>query len=152
MIETLGNLGDFIGGIAVIGSLIYLAIQIRSNTKSNQAQALSQWATFSSFTIDHMIRDREFVELLQRFLSSDDWTQDDPDTIRVSMFLVQMFQNLQTIFYIQQSGTIGEEFLEAQVPYIDNVLSQPGGKHWWHSAGEQTFTPQFVTFIRQRIT
>jgi len=28
-IETLGNLGDFVGGLAVIASLLYLAVQIR---------------------------------------------------------------------------------------------------------------------------
>jgi hypothetical protein len=33
MIETLGNIGDFVGGIGVIVTLIYLAIQIRQNTQ-----------------------------------------------------------------------------------------------------------------------
>jgi hypothetical protein len=32
VLEDLGNLGDFLGGIAVIATLIYLAIQIRQNT------------------------------------------------------------------------------------------------------------------------
>ena len=31
-LEALGNLGDLIGGIGVIVTLIYLAIQIRQNT------------------------------------------------------------------------------------------------------------------------
>ena len=34
MFETLGNLGDFIGGIAVVATLVYLALQIRQNTNS----------------------------------------------------------------------------------------------------------------------
>lgn len=29
--EALGNLGDFIGGLAVVVTLIYLAIQVRQN-------------------------------------------------------------------------------------------------------------------------
>ena len=32
MLEELGNLGDFIGGVAVLVTLIYLSIQIRQNT------------------------------------------------------------------------------------------------------------------------
>ena len=32
MLEDLGNLGDFVGGVAVVITLIYLAIQIRHNT------------------------------------------------------------------------------------------------------------------------
>ncbi|HSD70088.1 MAG TPA: hypothetical protein VLB07_11070 [Woeseiaceae bacterium] len=33
MIETLGSIGDFAGGVGVIVTLIYLAIQIRQNTQ-----------------------------------------------------------------------------------------------------------------------
>lgn len=32
MLEALGNLGDFIGGIAVVATLLYLAVQVRQNT------------------------------------------------------------------------------------------------------------------------
>ena len=32
-IQDLGALGDMIGGVAVVASLIYLAIQIRQNTQ-----------------------------------------------------------------------------------------------------------------------
>ena len=152
MIETLGNLGDFIGGVAVVGSLIYLAIQIRSNTRSNQAQALSQWAMFSSNVNEHLIRDREFVELFRKLLATESWDPQDPDTVRVSMFLVQVFINLQTIFYLHRSGTIEAAFLNAQVPYIDRVLSQPGGKIWWQNTGAETFTPEFSEFVGRRIT
>jgi len=149
MFETLGNLGDFIGGVAVVGSLIYLAIQIRGNTRSNQAQALAQWSMFSSYTNEHIIRDREFVQLLRKFLAGEEWDASDPDTARVSMFLTQMFTNLQTIYYLHQGGTIGIEFLNAQLPYIQRVMSQPGGHGWWRSAGAETFTPEFVDFVRR---
>ncbi len=32
-LEDLGNLGDFVGGAAVIVTLVYLAVQIRQNTR-----------------------------------------------------------------------------------------------------------------------
>ena len=44
-LDALGNLGDFIGGIAVIASFIYLALQIRQNTKTlcaNSVQELTE--------------------------------------------------------------------------------------------------------------
>ena len=36
-LETLAQLGEFAGGIGVILSLIYLAVQVRGNTRSQQA-------------------------------------------------------------------------------------------------------------------
>ncbi len=40
MIETLGDLGDFIGGIAVVITIYYLAIQIRQNTAATSAASM----------------------------------------------------------------------------------------------------------------
>jgi hypothetical protein len=45
MIETLGNIGDFVGGIGVVITLAYLAVQVRQSAKAGQvaaAQAVMQ--------------------------------------------------------------------------------------------------------------
>jgi hypothetical protein len=39
-LSDLGNLGDFIGGIAVVATLVYLAVQIRQNTKEVRSASL----------------------------------------------------------------------------------------------------------------
>lgn len=44
MFEDLANLGDFLGGIGVVVSLVYLAVQIRHNTKSMQSASYHQAA------------------------------------------------------------------------------------------------------------
>lgn len=43
-VETLGHLGDFIGGLAVIASLLYLAVQIRQNTRAVRSSSYHQAA------------------------------------------------------------------------------------------------------------
>lgn len=39
MLESLGNLGDFLGGVGVVITLVYLAIQIRQNTAQLRSAA-----------------------------------------------------------------------------------------------------------------
>ena len=39
MLESLGNLGDFLGGVGVVITLIYLAVQIRLNTAQLRSTA-----------------------------------------------------------------------------------------------------------------
>ena len=39
MLDALGNIGDFLGGIGVVVTLLYLASQIRQNTRSLRASA-----------------------------------------------------------------------------------------------------------------
>jgi len=43
-IETLGNAGDLLGGLGVIASLLYLAVQIRQNTKAVRSSSYHQAA------------------------------------------------------------------------------------------------------------
>ena len=42
MLEALGNIGDFLGGIGVVVTLLYLAAQIRQNTKMMRGAARQQ--------------------------------------------------------------------------------------------------------------
>ncbi|MBL6691364.1 MAG: hypothetical protein ISP91_13320 [Pseudomonadales bacterium] len=39
-LEQLANLGELIGGVAVVASLIYLAVQIRQNTRMVKSSTL----------------------------------------------------------------------------------------------------------------
>ena len=49
MLESLGNLGEFIGSIAVLASLIYLALQVRQATKwQRHAAALDRATSLTS--------------------------------------------------------------------------------------------------------
>jgi hypothetical protein len=56
-LEDIGNIGELIAAIATIATLAYLALQIRLNTKSNQASTISTWfereSTVSIFIAQH---------------------------------------------------------------------------------------------------
>ena len=46
-LESLANVGEFVGGVGVIASLIYLALQIRRSTSSQRADITAR-------VLDHM--------------------------------------------------------------------------------------------------
>ena len=43
-LQDLGNMSQFIGGIAIVISLVYLAIQVRQNTRVHSSAAYHQAA------------------------------------------------------------------------------------------------------------
>ena len=45
MLESLGNIGEFLGALAVLISLVYLAIQIRQNTQTVRSATHQAWVT-----------------------------------------------------------------------------------------------------------
>lgn len=65
-LQTLANLGEFLGGVAVIVSLVYVALQVRQNTQSlrteNYGRALDRVASMQSL----LSRDTEVSRLFSR--------------------------------------------------------------------------------------
>ena len=53
-LEELGNLGDFLGGIGVIVTLVYLAVQIRSNTQTVRVASLEAVVNSRSQFLDRL--------------------------------------------------------------------------------------------------
>lgn len=57
LLEDLGNVGDFVGGIAVIATMFYLAVQIRRNTNATQASSmhefLENWRALTRLSIEN---------------------------------------------------------------------------------------------------
>ena len=48
LLDDLGNVGEFLGSIAVVVSLLYLAVQIRQNTRSVRAAVYQEFTRESS--------------------------------------------------------------------------------------------------------
>ena len=69
-LNQLANLGEAISGFAVIGSVIFLAYELRASTKilkaSKAAQSSEQWASFNQITMQNTdvigIVQKAFVE------------------------------------------------------------------------------------------
>ena len=62
MLEDLGNIGDFLGGIGVVVTLIYLALQIRQNSSQLvQNTKAVQSTAYQAITQNHRAYNEWFV-------------------------------------------------------------------------------------------
>lgn len=145
MTETLGNLGDFIGGFGVVVTVIYLAYQIRQNTASTRS------ATYQSVVADVS----EWT--LQLGLSSDSTRiyvtgiedLDDLTVAEVAQFnflLASVIRHFENIHYQYISGAIDHDVWDGWSSRILGVLGKPGVKAWWDSQ-KAVFSSDFQAFI-----
>ena len=71
--DAIGACAEVVGAIGVVVSLVYLAIQVRSNTSALKAGASFEtthsWATFNEMVVSSMIRDPELGERRSRVTS-----------------------------------------------------------------------------------
>jgi hypothetical protein len=131
-LEDLGNIGEFVAAIAVVASLVYLAVQIRQNTRQVNANTLDQATqSFSRFR-DPMIRDRALAELFTIGLRDVD-ALDGPDRLRFRHLLMDLFLGYLSLYLRSEDSAVSRDMWVANIPGLRVLLSQPGVAAWWDS-------------------
>ena len=138
-LENLGNLGDFLGGIGVVITLLYLAIQIRQNNRLLRAEATAaQTRSVEGTTVEmgnwlgNIIEHRDVAELWSNGLAS--YNQlDDIDQLRFNYLGSRLLQAYQSI-YRRAKNTQDDEIWEVCLIYIRMYLRSPGFANLWKSS------------------
>jgi len=112
--EAVGALAELLGAAGVIGSLAYLAVQIRINTKSVQAasyQSLSQGVQEMNREV---YGDPGTAEFLERAFTTED--EFEPvEQRRWVAFASTMFRHYDNIFHQHQMGALQDSQFESAI-------------------------------------
>ncbi len=153
MLEALGNLGDFIGGLAVVVTLIYLAIQVRQNTIQLRKNAESAEISGRDANIRAMSRFRSQiigsadVAALYNKGRSDRGSLDTDERVRFDLLLSELFSVFQTTEL--RARHMGDDETRL-IPVIRSLLRSPGIQEWWTSNKSQ-FRPDFVSVVESQL-
>ncbi len=143
-ITTLAAWGEFIGGIAVVVSLIYLASQIRQNTKTVRASNLSgQIAANSEWS--RMIVDPAAASLYVRGLG-DFAGLSAEDQVRFNGLIGHHFGMTMNVRHLRQQGLFDAEASGSQENSIAHILPSPGARQWW-TANRHWWGSEFCDFV-----
>ena len=106
--QAIGAIGELVGGIAVIGTLIYLASQIRQNTKMN-ASAIRQ--SFYDYTTRQMLQgtdDTEFNVTLAKAAMTDEELPPG-ERFRIMRLFQAVFVGYQGAYFQHRNGAISDD-------------------------------------------
>ena len=149
MFETLGNLGDFIGGIGVVATVIYLAVQVRQSTASTKAasyqavvSAISDWSRAIGVDSNVSRIMRVGVENPEQ-LTDDEYTQ-------FEFLVVSGTRNFENIHYQYLAGGLSKGAWEGWSSRILTFFNQPGLKTWWERH-KGAYSPDFQEFVEKGI-
>ena len=143
--EDLGNLGEFVGAIAVVVTLGYLAVQIRQNSRLLRA-TISQTAAQSALEFNTaLVSDRELLRVFtagRRDLS--DLNAEDRDAF--TTILIALFYSYEAGFYHHQDGVLHLEMWEGRQEMLRRLLQEEGTGEWWEKS-KWIFGAQFREFV-----
>jgi hypothetical protein len=139
MLETLANLGEFVGGFAVVLSLIYVGFQLNETRKQMQASALQQRITARISTWSDQLdkqalnsaRDKFFeYELYRRDETLDgieELTQAERRALLRELAIELVY--FQNVFYQRKHKTLDVE-QSSPLDYMACFNKAPQRRHW----------------------
>lgn len=146
-LESLGNLGDFIGGIGVVATLAYLAVQVRQNTAALR--------TASRQAIVAGMRDHVRLALEpggDSFLRAAEAFPDvSPEEHR---YFATRINDLLLFFQgahaPHEAGTLEDETYHSYLDLVAASVSTPGGARYWEQV-RSIYTPRMAAALDARI-
>jgi len=148
-LESFAYLAEIVGAIAVVVSLIYLAVQVRQSNRAqsteNYARALERFAQFQA----NLTHNAEFAIIFSKGVedlrSLEPWQR-----LRVVWSMHETFDCFEFLFQSARVGTVPAEVWERWSAATAWWLSYPGIQQWWASK-PIPYTRSFSAFVEEII-
>ena len=147
--QDLGSLGELIGGIAVVVSVVYLAIQIRHHTRGlDQNRDLMRLSFENENRRDALlfrsaiVADAELTEIWRRGLAGEA-DLDPVASARFHLLMVSVAGMLRGQFDAQGRGIFATDRGE----FLRGVVATRGFREWWARLGDTISSGDFAEFV-----
>lgn len=135
--QLLGNYGEFVGAIAVVVTLAYLATQIRQNTIAMEKNTEREVLNDAKSWRQNLIRQPEVAELYRKGLSEPE-SLDPTERLRFRMLLDDLLEHWNHQFFTAFAPRMSRD--------ATGILATPGGiAHW--ERNKHRYTTEFVAYL-----
>lgn len=131
-LQALGAIGEFVGGLAVIATLIYLAIQIRQNTNWLRSSVLAS-ATEAYLAFNHLLGSNPAAARVFQ-VGLEDFERLSDDERRQFIILLRAFvASAQALFLQYRRGALDPTVWESFRDSVLVLVQIPHVRAWWES-------------------
>lgn len=135
------KLSELVASIAVVLSLIYLAIQVRQTRKVSSANARH---SISQFALDFTIHKAEHADRLARVFSTKELTEGDLQFRWWNHMMI--FLHAETYFHQYELKLMPKKHWNGYQRYVIGYLQTPGVTEFWNDVGS-AFSVDFSRWI-----
>lgn len=143
--EALGAIAETVGAIGVIASLLYVAFQVRQNTRSVRTATYEALVRSSSDFLTPVLQDPELASSFEAAVA--DWGSIDAGRrSQVNYLFTQLFRLWENAFFQKQQGTLEPTLWEAWRHVMVSYFHQAGVQEWW-VARRMAYSSTFRDFL-----
>jgi hypothetical protein len=154
--EAVGAIAELLAAIGVIGSLVYLAKQIRANSDNvnqNTRALISDRDVSSNEAILQLYRSQlenpDLAALTWKgHLGAEALSREEK--YRYNMVLAATFESHQTFFIQHRKGTVSVELWDYYSASTERLCQFSGVIKWWNRHGAN-FNPSFAEYVQKKI-
>ena len=143
--RMLKDILDIIGASGVIVSIIYMAYQVRQNTKAVKASTY-QAVTATGSSIAQSVAANSDVAHIYRIGSEDLSQLNDDERVQFAALLVHIFRNFESLYFQHEQEILNEYYWTPWEDIITWYFWKPGVQEWWVTR-KDTFHKEFVRFL-----
>lgn len=159
--EAIAAIAELLGAVGVIVSLVFLAFQVRANTRTLRARASydanlswsenNERVALTLFQIDRAGQGSVGEEFLR--LWSPESTPDDfppGDFVPIALLMRGISQRMEAQFWLAQHGLLEETQWEYKAQWFAGAIQFPVIAAWWESElAIGTFSPEFLSALER---
>lgn len=144
-IVKLAAWGEFLGGIAVVVSLIYLAGQIRQNSRLLRNSTAATMGA-ADHAIGSMLASDPDMGLIFNKGIADPAALSAKDFVRFGIVLDTAMRAFLRSHAFSQAGGVEPSIWETEVRSYGAIIQSPGGQVWW-AENRSMFSDDFGAFV-----
>ena len=146
--QMLGNIGEFVGAVAVVASLIYLATQMRQNSQLVRASAYQTASDWTLAALTQIAGNTETARIFsQGLVEPRELT--DAERVQFSTLMNIIFTGLAQQFLNHRRGVVPEDQWTGMEQIGLWYMAQSGVQRWLDGPANQV-NPEFLSHMRKR--
>ena len=144
-LEDLGNIGEFVGAVGVVVSLVYLSIQIRRGTDTQRTSTYESVVSDFAAINRTMASDPDLAILYVRAMEDFD-SLDATQKARVSQLFFATFHSFENMYYQHKKGFLETDVWLGWQRLMLTYYSRDGFQVWWKFRRD-VFSSNFAAFL-----
>jgi len=148
-LDTIVAISQLLAAAGVIASLVFLAMQLRQNTKAIRASSIQNLVQSLSANAQTWVENESLIQVALRANSNPEQLT-DVEFARLHFWFVMAMRRFEGVYFQQSLGLVDSTFIEGFERSHLSIIASRSGRDWWNGA-RGIFSAGFVSYVDQHL-
>jgi len=143
--DALGAIANLLAAMGVIATLIYLAVQIRQNTRAVRSSSVQSLVQSLSATSEAVLANDYIIPIMLKANAGLE-TLTEEESARLHFLLVMTLRRFEGVYFQRDLGFVDAAMMEGFERSHIAILTSKSGQAWW-AKSKEIFNSRFVAHV-----